>query len=54
MTLLAITNKLRLVEIPVNYKQRVGQSSVTGSTVKAFVLGMTMINMILMHRLKTL
>lgn len=54
MTLLAITNKLRLVEIPVNYKQRVGQSSVTGSTMKAFVLGMTMISMILMHRLKTL
>ncbi|HIG47722.1 MAG TPA: glycosyltransferase family 2 protein [candidate division Zixibacteria bacterium] len=54
MTLLAITNKLRLVEIPVNYKQRVGQSSVTGSKVKSFTLGMTMINMILVHRLKTL
>ncbi len=54
MTLLAITNKLRLVEIPVNYKQRVGQSAVTGSKVKSFTLGMTMINMILMHRMKTL
>jgi len=54
MTLLAITNKLRLVEIPVNYKQRVGQSSVTGNKIKAFALGMTMINMILIHRLKTL
>lgn len=54
MTLLAITNKLRLVEIPVNYRQRVGQSSVTGSKVKAFILGMTMIKMILTHRLKTL
>jgi glycosyltransferase involved in cell wall biosynthesis len=54
MTLLAITNRLRLVEIPVNYLKRVGQSSVTGSKVKAFRLGMRMIGMVLGYRLKTL
>lgn len=54
MTLLVITNRIRLVEIPVNYLKRVGVSSVTGSTFKAFRLGMTMIFMILTHRLKTL
>ena len=54
MTLLVITNRIRLVEIPVHYMKRVGVSSVTGSTYKAFKLGMTMIFMILAHRLKTL
>jgi glycosyltransferase involved in cell wall biosynthesis len=54
MTLLAITNRLRLVEIPVNYRRRVGKSSVTGSKVKAFGLGMRMIFMVLGHRLRTL
>ena len=54
MTLLVITNNLRLVEIPVNYLQRVGESSVTGSKIKAFLLGMQMIWMVLSHRLKTL
>lgn len=54
MTLLVITNRIRLVEIPVHYLKRVGVSSVTGSTFKAFKLGMTMIFMILTHRLKTL
>lgn len=53
MTLLVITNRIRLVEIPVNYLKRVGVSSVTGSTFKAFRLGMTMIFMIMTHRLKT-
>lgn len=54
MTLLAITNRLRLVEIPVNYRKRVGRSSVTGSKIKAFRLGLIMIFMIWAHRLRTL
>ncbi|MBM3262393.1 MAG: glycosyltransferase family 2 protein [candidate division Zixibacteria bacterium] len=54
MTLLAITNRLRLVEIPVNYRKRVGRSSVTGSKIKAFRLGLMMIFMIWAHRLRTL
>ena len=54
MTLLIITNNLRLVEIPVNYRARVGESSVTGSKIKAFFLGMIMIKLVITHRLKTM
>lgn len=54
MTLLAISNRLRVVEIPVNYLQRVGRSSVTGSKFKAIRLGLRMISMVLKHRIKTL
>lgn len=51
--LLTILNNLRFIEIPVNYRQRVGESSVTGSKVRAFTLGMSMIFMILRYRLKS-
>ncbi|MBI4552001.1 MAG: glycosyltransferase family 2 protein, partial [Candidatus Latescibacteria bacterium] len=54
MTLLAITNHLRVVEIPVNYLKRVGHSSVTGSRLKAIRLGFRMIVMVLSHRIRTL
>lgn len=49
--LLAILNNIPFVEIAVNYRQRVGVSSVTGSKVKAFFLGLEMIRMILKYRL---
>jgi len=49
--LLTILNDIPFVEIAVNYRQRVGTSSVTGSKVKAFFLGMEMIMMILKYRL---
>ncbi len=51
MTLLYVENKIPFVEIPIHYNKRVGQSSVTGSFWKAFVLGMIMIKMVFMHRL---
>lgn len=51
--LLTILNDLHFIEIPVNYRQRVGVSSVTGSKVRAFTLGMSMIFMILRYRLKS-
>ena len=54
MMLLAALKKIRFIQIPVNYKQRVGVSSVTGSRWKAFTLGMTMIGFIAAQRLKTL
>jgi len=38
--------KLKAVQIPVNYKERVGKSSVTGDLKKAFVLGLKMIILI--------
>ena len=49
--LLTILNGFVFTEIPVNYRQRVGQSSVTGSFWKAFGLGMTMIAMIWKYRI---
>lgn len=50
LMLLLITAGFRFVEIPVNYRDRVGQSMVTGSFVKSFKLGMTMIGMIVYAR----
>ena len=50
--LLTITSGARLVEIPVNYLPRVGRSSVTGSRIVAFGLGLRMIALILRFRLK--
>ena len=50
MMLLMIQNKINFIEIPVNYKPRVGISSVTGSRLKAFSLGMTMIWTVLKYR----
>jgi len=46
-----IAHGIPFVEIPINYRSRVGQSSVTGSFRKAFVLGCQMIMMILAYRL---
>jgi glycosyltransferase involved in cell wall biosynthesis len=42
---------LRCVQIPVNYRERVGTSSVTGDLIKAFRLGMQMIVLIIAMRL---
>lgn len=50
--LLTITSGARFVEIPVNYLPRVGVSSVTGSQVTAFLLGLRMITLILRFRLR--
>jgi len=49
MTLIVLTSDLSMTEIPVNYCQRVGESSVTGDRVKAVKLGATMFGMVL-HR----
>ena len=46
----AIAHQIPFVEIPVNYKGRVGVSSVTGSLWKAFWLGMRMIALVLSYR----
>jgi glycosyltransferase involved in cell wall biosynthesis len=40
----------RILQIPLNYKDRVGESSVTGSLLKAFWLGIRMILLILHKR----
>lgn len=50
LLLLTIVNKIPFVEIAVNYKKRVGQSSVTGNFFKALALGIEMIGMVLGYR----
>ena len=51
MTLLVIRNRISFMEIPVNYKERVGVSAVTGSLWKTFVLALQMLWMICRFRL---
>lgn len=51
MMLLVSKEKLKFIQVPVNYKPRVGRSSVTGNKYKAFILGMKMIVLILKYRL---
>ncbi|MCM8818099.1 MAG: glycosyltransferase family 2 protein [Candidatus Omnitrophica bacterium] len=52
MTLLVIKTGTKFIEIPVNYKPRVGKSSVTGSMKKAFLLGLKMVFLILKYKFK--
>ena len=46
-----VAHGIPFVEIPVNYQSRVGESSVTGSFAKAFVLGLQMIVLVWQYRL---
>ena len=48
--LLVILNKIPFVEIAVNYRRRVGESSVTGNRFRAALLGLEMIAMVLRYR----
>ena len=54
MMLRSILAKSRVVQIPVNYRARVGISSVTGSKWKAIILGLRMIEMIIVFRIGSL
>jgi glycosyltransferase involved in cell wall biosynthesis len=45
-------NKYKCIQIPLNYKERVGESSVTGNFKKAFILGNQMILLIIAMRFK--
>jgi len=51
MVCLALLERLRLVEVPVNYRDRVGQSKITGSMATAFHVGLSMVRLILRYRL---
>ena len=46
-----VAHKIPFVEIPLNYRCRVGESSVTGSFWTAFWLGLRMIVLVLSYRL---
>ncbi len=50
MMVLSRIIKLRTVQIPVNYKARVGVSSVTGRRIAALMVGLRMIWVILLYR----
>lgn len=54
MVILAILEKSHIVEIPVNYRSRRGESKITGYKIRAFVVGMRMIYLILNYWLKNL
>ncbi|HOJ30686.1 MAG TPA: glycosyltransferase family 2 protein [bacterium] len=54
LTIIIAKHKIKFIEIPVNYKPRIGQSSVTGSFRKAVVLGLKMIWLIITYRFKRL
>src|SRR4051794_34774249 len=51
MLMLAVVDRAKIVQVPVNYHPRVGESSVTGDLRKAFRLGLQMLKMILLMRL---
>ncbi len=51
MVILALLNGVSLIEIPVNYKRRVGVSKITGSFKKAVSTGLNMIWIILHYRI---
>jgi glycosyltransferase involved in cell wall biosynthesis len=54
MMLHAVSRRMPIVQIPVNYRERVGESSVTGSRSKAWVLGLSMIRLCVATRLRTI
>ena len=47
--LLTIIHKIKFIEVPVNYKKRSGKSAVTGSKTKTFIVGLSMIILILRY-----
>ena len=51
MVILALRNGLRVVEIPVNYRGRIGESKITGNLKGAIRTGVNMIRLILRYRL---
>lgn len=52
MMLLSRILRLRSVQIPVNYRARVGESSVTGRSIEAWKVGSRMIWLVLSYRVK--
>ena len=49
--LLTILSGARFVEVPVNYRDRIGESKITGSMQTAVHVGARMIGLILRYRL---
>jgi glycosyltransferase involved in cell wall biosynthesis len=54
MVVLALLEGLHIIEVPVNYRGRLGESKITGSYTTAIKVGLRMIQLILTYRLRTL
>lgn len=52
MVILALLNKLSIIEIPINYRKRVGVSKITGSLKGSIITGLKMFSLILKYKLK--
>ena len=52
MVILALRHRLKVIEIPVNYRGRVGESKITGSFSGALRTGLRMITLIVRYRLR--
>lgn len=53
MLLISVVTRAKMVQIPVNYHPRVGQSSVTGDLGKTISLGLEMIGLVIKTRIKS-
>jgi glycosyltransferase involved in cell wall biosynthesis len=52
MVILALRKQLKVIEIPVNYRGRVGESKITGSFSGALRTGLRMVGLILKYRVR--
>lgn len=52
MLLISVITRARIVQVPVNYRERVGVSSVTGDLGKTVALGLEMIGLVVRMRLR--
>jgi glycosyltransferase involved in cell wall biosynthesis len=52
MVIVGLKQKLKIIEIPVNYRGRIGESKITGSLEGTLRTGFRMIGLILHHRVK--
>lgn len=50
--IICIRSKLKCVEIPINYRERIGESKITSNFWKSFKLGLKMIFLIIRYRFK--
>lgn len=50
---LASIHRLKSIEIPVNYRPRIGESTITGSKFKAIKLGFVMLGLVIKYRLRS-
>ena len=53
MMVLSLLHGLRVIQVPVNYLPRVGESSVTGDLRTAVLLGLRMIGLVLRYRVRS-